>query len=318
LFIIVAGTAGYHFLEGWSLSNSLYATIVTLGTVGFGDFYPVTTSGKFFAIFIIVFGVGTMAYTFAMIMETIMEGSLKKVLGRGKLEKQIRKMENHYIVCGFGKIGGLICRELFREKVSFVVIDNDPEVVQNIEDSGFVYVKGEATDDKALLAAGLQRAKGIVCALPKDADNLYVVLTARELNPNLFILSRFEENASERRLLHAGANRVMSPYRLGGVSMSQAILKPAILNFIEITTRRESLTLRMEELSVCKNSPFVGKSLEESGLRKQYGLIVAAIEKESGKMVFNPMASYVIESGDKLVALGEEEDLARFSGLCDA
>ncbi len=317
LFLItVAGTAGYHFLEGWSLANSFYATIVTLGTVGFGDFYPVTSGGKVFAIFIIVFGVGTMAYTFAVIMETFMEGRLRKILGRGKLEKRIEKMENHYIICGCGKIGKLICGELAHEKVAFVIVDSNPMVIQNIEDNGFAYINGNAAEDKTLLAAGIKRAKGVVCALPEDADNLYVVLAARELNPKVYILSRFEDNASERRLLNAGADRVISPYSVGGMRMSQAILRPAMLDFIEITTRRGSLALRMEELNVCEASPIIGKNLEQSGLRKEYGLIVVAVEKKSGQMVFNPMASYVIESGDKLIALGEGENLVKFSRVC--
>ena len=307
---------GYHFLEGWSLANSFYATIVTIGTVGFGDFYPVTQAGKLFAIFIIVFGVGTMAYTFATVMETFMEGSLKKVLGRGKLEKRIKKMEDHYIICGYGKIGNLICGELAHEQIEFVVVENNPVVIQTIEDKGFAYVNGNAAEDKTLLAAGIRMAKGIVCALPKDADNLYVVLAAKELNPDLYVLSRFEDNASERRLMKAGADRVISPYKVGGTRMSQAILRPAMLDFIEITTRRGSLSLRMEELNINKESPVVGKNLEQSGLRKEYGLIVVAVEKKSGKMVFNPMASYVLESGDKLVTLGEGENLIKFSKVC--
>lgn len=317
LFLItLAGTVGYHFLEGWSLANSFYATIVTLGTVGFGDFYPVTPAGKLFAVFIIVFGVGAMAYTVAMIMENFMEGRLKKILGRGKLEKRIKKMRNHYIICGSGKIGNLICEELTHEKIEFVVVDNNPEVIQNVEDRGFAYINGNAAEDKTLLAAGVKGAKGVVCALPMDADNLYVVLAARELNPDIYILSRFEDNASERRLMNAGADRAISPYRVGGMRMSQAILRPAMLDFIELTTTRQSLALRMEELDVCKGSPVVGKNLEESGLRKEHGLIVVAVAKESGKMVFNPVTSYVIELGDKLIALGEEENLSEFSKIC--
>ncbi|MDD5722351.1 MAG: potassium channel protein [Syntrophales bacterium] len=318
ILITLVGTLGYHFLEGWSLANSFYATIVTLGTVGFGDFYPISPMEKCFAIFLIVFGVGTMAYTFAMIMEVLMEGRLKSILGRGKLEKQINNMQDHYIICGYGKIGNLICTELAHEKIGLVVVENNPERLEGIEDDGFVHIHGSATEDKILLRAGIKRAKGVVCALPTDADNLYVVLTAKELNPDVFVLSRFEDNASERRLIKAGADRVISPYRVGGLRMSQAILRPAMLDFIEITTRRQSLALRMEEVDVRKDSPIAGKNLEESGLRKKYGLIVVAIKKESGKMVFNPMASYVMESGDKLIALGEEDNLAEFSKVCQA
>jgi len=318
LSITLAGTFGYHFLEGWSLANSFYATIVTLGTVGFGDFYPITPVGKCFAIFLIVFGVGTMAYTFAVIMEVLMEGRLKRILGRGKLEKQIKTMQDHYIICGYGKIGKLICTELTHEKIGLVVVENNPEVVSGIEDDGFAYVNGSATEDKILLKAGIKRARGVVCALSTDADNLYVVLTAKELNPDVYVLSRFEDNASERRLIKAGADRVISPYRVGGMRMSQAILRPAMLDFIEITTRRQSLALRMEEVDVGRDSPVVGKNLEESGLRKTYGLIVVAIKKESGQMVFNPMASYMMESGDKLITLGEEGNLIAFSKVCQA
>ncbi|HOO91352.1 MAG TPA: potassium channel protein [Syntrophales bacterium] len=316
ILIIVSGTVGYHLLEGWSLANAFYATIVTIGTVGFGDFYPVTPMGKLFAIFIIVFGVGTMAYTFAMIMNALLEGRFQDILGRGKLEKRIQKMRNHYIICGYGKIGNLICGELTHEEVEFVIVENNPMVIQTIEDSGYAYVHGNAAEDKTLLAAGIKTAKGVVCALPADADNLYVVLAAKELNPDVYVLSRFEDDASERRLINAGADRVISPYKVGGMRMSQAILRPAMLDFIEITTRRGNLSLRMEELIIPQKSPVVGKNLEESGLRKEYGLIVVAVEKRSGRMVFNPMASYEIEPGDKLIALGEEENLVRFSKVC--
>jgi len=316
LLITLVGTLGYHFLEGWSLANSFYATIVTLGTVGFGDFYPITPAGKCFAIFLIVFGVGTMTYTFAVIMEVLMEGRLKRILGRGKLETQIHNIRDHYIICGYGKIGNLICTELAHEKIGLVVVESNPEVAQGIEADGFIYVNGSATEDKILLKAGIKRARGVVCALPTDADNLYVVLTAKELNPDVYVLSRFDDNASERRLINAGADRVISPYRVGGMRMSQAILRPAMLDFIEITTRKQSLALRMEEVDVLKDSPIAGKNLEESGLRKTYGLIVVAIKKESGQMVFNPMVSYVMESGDTLITLGEEDNLVAFSKVC--
>lgn len=314
--IFVSGTVGYHFLEGWSLLDAFYATVVTLGTVGYGDFYPVSPEGRIFAILLIIFGVGTMAYTFAIAMENFMEGRLKKILGRGKLKKQISKMRDHYIICGCGKIGYLICKELNEENVSFIVIDNDERVIQMVEDEGFVYVKGIATEDKTLIEAGVERAKGVVCALPTDADNLYVVLTAKELNPNIYIVSRFEDDASERRLLKAGANRVVSPYKVGGSRLALALLRPAILDFMEITTDKQTLSLRMEEVPVGATSYIVGKSLADSGLRREYGLIVVAVNKESGRMIFNPSASYVIENGDNLIAIGEEESLIRFSEVC--
>jgi voltage-gated potassium channel len=225
-------------------------------------------------------------------------------------------MNNHYIICGCGRIGMLICRELAAEKVPFVVVEKNQEVIEKIEEEGFIYYHGDSTEDRTLLAAGIKRAKGIVCVLPTDAQNLYVILTARELNPDLFVLSRSEEEQSERRLLRAGADRVISPYTLGGMRMAMAITRPAMLDFIEITTKRQSLELRMAEVAVGGGSEVVGKSLGDSGIRNRYGLIIVAVKKDSGKMVFNPAASYHIEKGDKLIALGEDENVMKFTELC--
>lgn len=316
LTIILVGTAGYHLIEGWPFLESLYMTIVTLSTVGYGDYYPQTNEGRLFTIALIIFGVGTMFLTIVLLAESTIETRLRALTGRGRQDKMIAKIKNHYIVCGCGRIGHLICRELKADKMDFVVIENNPEVIQKIEEEGFIYYKGDSTQDKSLLNAGIKRARGIVCVLPTDAENLYVILTAKELNPDIFILSRSEEEESEHRLLRAGADRVMSPYTLGGMRMAMAILRPAMLDFIEITTRRQSLELRMEELSVCDGSPVIGKSLEESEIRHDYGLIIVAVKKDSGKMIFNPLASYIIEKGDKLIAMGEDDNVRRFTQVC--
>jgi len=316
LTIILVGTAGYHLIEGWPFLESLYMTIVTLSTVGYGDYYPQTNEGRLFTIVLIIFGVGTMFFTIVLLAESTIETRLRALTGRGRQDKMIAKIKNHYIVCGCGRIGHLICRELKADKMDFVVIENNPEVIQKIEEEGFIYYKGDSTQDKSLLNAGIKRARGIVCVLPTDAENLYVILTAKELNPDIFILSRSEEEESEHRLLRAGADRVMSPYTLGGMRMAMAILRPAMLDFIEITTRRQSLELRMEELSVCDGSPVIGKSLEESEIRHDYGLIIVAVKKDSGKMIFNPLASYIIEKGDKLIAMGEDDNVRRFTQVC--
>jgi len=314
--IFIIGTVGFHFIEGWSFVDSFYACIITLSTVGYGDFVPETTAGKFFAVFIIIFGVGMMFYSLILMAETFIEARLRSLLGRGKLEKKIEKMNNHYIICGGGRIGFLICRELMAGKMPCVVIDNNPEVIQRAQDEGFLCFKGDATQDKILIEAGIKRAKGVVCVLPSDAENLYVILTAKELNQQVYIISRSEEEASEHRLMRAGADRVMSPYTLGGVRMAMAILRPAMLDFIEITTRQQSLELRMEEISICKGSPFITQSLEDSGIRKRYGLIIVAVKKDSGKMIFNPMANYIIAEGDRLIAMGEDENVKQFAESC--
>jgi voltage-gated potassium channel len=316
LTVVVIGTIGFHSIEKWSLIDSFYTTMTTLSTVGYGDYTPKTTQGKLFTVFIIILGVGTMLYSFGLISETVIEGRLRNLLGRGKLKTMIDKMNNHYIICGCGRIGYLICRELTAEKVPCVVIDNNPEVIQKVQDDGFTYCRGDATQDKTLIEAGIKRAKGIICVLPSDAENLYVILTAKELNQNIFIMSRSEEEESEHRLIRAGADRVMSPYTLGGVRMAMAILRPAMLDFIEITTSRQSLELRMEEISICKGSPFIGQSLEGSEIRRRYGLIIVAVKKESGKMIFNPMANYTIDESDRLIAMGEDENVKQFAESC--
>ncbi len=316
LTLIAIGTAGFHFIEGWNILESFYTTVLTLTTVGYGDFAPKSSTGMLFTVVLVIFGVGTMLYTVGLVAQIMLEGRLMKLMGRGKMEKTIEKMSNHYIICGCGRIGMLIARELAAEKVPFVVMDNSPEVIQRIQEEGFVYFRGDSTHDKCLIGAGIKRARGIVCVLPSDAQNLYVILTAKELNPKIWILSRSEEEESEHRLLRAGADRVMSPYTLGGNRMAMAILRPAMLDFIEITTRRQSLELRMDELPICEGSPLIGKSLEESEIRQRYGLIIVAVKKDSGKMIFNPVAGYVIQDGDKLIALGEEDNVARLSQVC--
>lgn len=318
VLIFIMGTLGYHYIEGWSFVESLYTTVITLATVGYGDFHPQHMMGRIFTVVLIIFGVGAMAYTIGMATEVMVEGQLKKAMGRGKLKKKIEKLADHYIVCGYGRIGHIICKEFAAENIDFVIIDDDPLTIQEIEEEGFIYYHGSATEDKTLLETGIKRAKGVICALPTDAQNLYVILTVKELNADIYILSRAEDETSERRLIRAGADRAISPYTVGGMRMAMAALRPAIVDFIEITTRRQSLELRMEELFVCDTSPVLEKSLEESKIRQHYGLIIVAIKKASGQMIFNPDASYVIEKGDKLITLGEDFNLIKFSEVCSS
>jgi voltage-gated potassium channel len=316
LLIVVVGTLGFRWLEGFGYFESFYLTVITLSTVGYGDIYAYTWQGRLFTIILIIFGVGTMFYAGYLLAETMLEGHIRDIMGKGRMLKMIKNIQNHHIICGCGRIGYLIAKELAAEKVPFVVIENNPEAIEKIEAAGFLCYKGDATNDKSLLETGIKRAAGIVCVLPTDAENLYVILTAKELNPNVFILSRSEEEESEHRLLRAGANRVMSPYTLGGMRMAMAILRPAMLDFIEITTSRQSLDLRMEELPVCEGSSIIGKTLEESEIRLRFGLIIVAVKKSSGKMTFNPLATYVIEKGDELIAMGEDENVRRLSQVC--
>jgi len=316
MLTLIIGAAGYSYLEGFDFFKAFYLAVVTISTVGYGDVYARSTGGMIFTVCLIITGVGTMYYTVGLFAETLVEGRLRDIVGKGRMKRIVDSMNNHYIICGCGRIGMLICRELAAEKIPFVVVEKNQDVIARIEEEGFVHYHGDSTEDRTLLAAGIRKAKGIVCVLPTDAQNLYVILTAKELNPQVFVLSRSEEEQSERRLLRAGADRVISPYTLGGMRMAMALTRPAMLDFIEITTMRQSLELRMAEVAVGGGSEVVGKSLGESGIRNRYGLIIVAVKKDSGKMVFNPAASYHIEKGDKLIALGEDENVMKFTELC--
>ena len=322
LFILastfILGTVGYHYIEGWSFVESLYTTVITLATVGYGDFHPQQMTGRLFTVVLIIFGVGAMAYTAGIATEAMVEGQLQRVMGRGRLKKKIEKLIGHYIVCGYGRIGEIICREFAASAIDFVVIDDDPEAIQRVEEEGYIYYHGSATEDKTLVEAGVERAKGVVCTLPSDAQNLYVILTAKEYNAALYILSRAEGETSERRLIRAGADRAVSPYTVGGMRMAMAALRPAVVDFIEITMRGQGLDLRLEEIAVCETSPILGTSMAESKIRQRYGIIIVAIKKESEEMIFNPEAGYSIEQGDRLITLGEKEKLNGFSEICSS
>jgi len=221
------------------------------------------------------------------------------------MEKRIGSLTDHYLVCGFGRIGEVVCRELASKPVPFVVIEQQEERVRKAEEAQHLVLHGDASDEKILLAAGVMRAKGLFAALPTDADNVFVTLTAKELNPSVFVVARADSERSERTLAHAGADKVISPYAMGGHRMAQAALRPAVVDIIELATHYQSLELQLEEIGVPPHSPCEGVTLRDSGLREQLGVIVVAIKRASGKMVFNPPADERIEAGDRLVALGE-------------
>ncbi|PLX83292.1 MAG: potassium channel protein [Desulfuromonas sp.] len=309
LFILVAvvgcGTLGYTFIEGWGVFDSLYMTVITLATVGFQEIHPLTDQGKAFTILLIVFGAGIIAYAVGSLIQLMVEGQLRKLMGRKKLEKEIGKLQGHYIVCGYGRIGALICKELQTRPVPFVVVEKDPQHWEKLTRNGHLFVRGDATDDEALIAAGIRRARGVVTAVTSDTDNVYITLTARGLNPDLFILARSGEVEAEKKLLRAGASKVISPYTIGASRMAQAILRPSVVDFIEIATAGRNLELQMEEIRIAPASALKEKTLAASGIRQELGIIIVGIKKGDGKMIFNPEPGATIEPGDILITLGE-------------
>lgn len=315
LSVFVVGIGGYMVIEGWNFFDSLYMVVITLATVGFGEIHPLTFHGRIFTIVLILVWAGIGFYALSSIIQPIIEGEIRKVLGRKKLEKEIRNLKDHYIVCGFGRMGSYISRELRNASVSYIIIEKDEYLREKLERENYLYLYGNASEDEVLIEAGVKKARGLVAVVASDADNVYITLTARQLNPNLFILARSSNESSERKLQQAGANKVISPYQMGAVRMVQAILRPAVLDFIEIAFHGKSMELQCEEFLVKPNSSLVGSSLQEAEIRKNLGVIIVAIKETSGKMVFNPSREVRINAGDTLITLGEKKDLVRLEKI---
>ena len=317
LAILVLGTVGYTLLEGWSWLESFYMTVITVATIGYGEIKPLSTAGRVFTIVIIVFGVGNMAYLVGQFSQSMVEGSLQRVFGRHIVE-QIEKLKNHYILCGYGRIGRIIAMEITARKMPVVALENDPLVLEQCDKDGMLFVRGDASDEDNLLAAGIKRARGVISVVSSDAENVYIVLTARGLNPDLYIVSRASEEKSIKKLVGAGADQVISPYLIGARKMAQAILQPAVADFIETTVHGGSEALAMEEVLVTPKSKLKDITLLESNIRRDLDLIVIAIKTADGEMLFNPSAQARIQEGDTLVAVGRRENMDRLVKMLGA
>lgn len=303
--VIALGSLGYSLIEGWSVFDSLYMTVITLATVGFREVHDLSDQGKAFTILLIVFGAGIIAYAVGSVAQFMVEGQLRKLLGRKKLAKEIGRLSGHYIICGYGRIGTLIGREFQSKPLPFVVVEKDADLCEKLSNEGLLYVRGDATDDETLIEAGIRRAQGLITAVTSDTENVYITLTARGLNPDLFILARAGEEGSEKKLRRAGASKVISPYTIGATRMAQAVLRPSVVDFIEIATAGQNLELQLEEIRVEPASTLVGKTLVTSGVRRDWGVIIVGIKKGDGQMLFNPAPTTAIAAGDILITLGE-------------
>jgi voltage-gated potassium channel len=306
--VILLGTIGFMAVERWGFFDSLYMTIITLTTVGYMEVHPLSNIGRAFTIILILTGVGTMLYVLSVGARILLEGELREIFGRRKLSKRIEKLEDHYIICGYGRMGKIICREMMQSNAPFIITEKDPGVIASI-DKNILAVQGDSTQDAVLKEAGIEKAKGLISVLSTDADNLYVVLSARGLNPKLRIVARASDEGVEQKLVRAGADHVVSPYFIGGLRIAHTILKPAVVDFIEFATKSGNIELQMEEIQVKESSPITDKALDECGIRKELGIIIVAIKRASGEMEFNPKSTSVIKRGDTLVAMGETKQL---------
>ncbi len=318
LLLFVFGTAGYMLIENASLLDALYMTAITLSSVGYSEAVPLGPQGQVFTIVLIILGVGTVTFSIFTIGAIVVEGQVRKILGRRQVERQIRTLKDHYIICGFGRMGRVLAQQLAREGVPFVVIEKEEEKLQLLAGTEYLAVTGDATSEEILTAANIRQAKGLVSAVSSDAANLFVTLTARGMNPELFILARCFDERSEGKLLLAGANRVVDPYRLGGMRLAHAILRPAVVEFVELATHRVHLELEMEEVRIGPGSALIGTSLRDSHLRSRYGLMVVAIKRADGTMAFAPAPEETIGEGDTLITIGKRENLVRLEAEAHA
>ena len=303
------GTAGFAVVEGMTWFDAFYMTVITISTVGFSEIKPLSNFGRLITIFIISTGIGIGAYTIGSLLKMFIEGELARTFGRRKLEKHISGLKDHFVICGYGRIGTIICEELHSENIPFVVIEEDPGKNEELEKNQYLYLNMDATSEEALLKAGIQSAKGLVTGVGADALNVFITLTARGLRPDIFVLSRASDVRNEAKLLKAGASRVVSPYVLGGRRMAEVLKRPTVVDFIDIAMANRHLGLMMEEARVGSSSHLIGKNLIESRLRQDYGVIIVAIKKKSDEMIFNPTPSERLDAGDVIVYIGKKEDL---------
>ena len=312
--VFIYGMVIYTVVEGWPLGDSFYQVVITLSTVGFQETYALTERGRMLTSILILLGVGTFAYLVGTFTQVLVEGKLQDVLGRSRLQKFIDGLEDHVIVCGFGRIGSVVVEELMREGWPVVVVENSPDMVEPFEKKSVLYVLGDATSDDVLIKAGVHRARFLITCLTQAAENVYVVLTARELHPGMSIVARADRRDTIQKLKRAGADKVLTPHMIGGKRMAQMILRPTVTDFIDLAMQGHNL--QMEEFKVDSGSFLAGKNLIDSEIRPRYNLIIIAIEKGPGNMVFNPQPNEVIDEGDTLVLVGKRESFQALQADC--
>ena len=311
VFVLVFGTVGYVLIEKMSVFDSLYMTVITIATVGFHEVGELTNQGRMFTIMMIFLGIGVGGYAIGTIAAFIVEGQIMDILKGRRMVKEITGLRNHIIVCGFGKIGTEVCNVLSLSNQPFIVIDSDPEKIDEALGLGYIAAVGEATDDDILERAGIKHAHGLISAISDDSANVYLVLTARALNDKLRIIARGVGEKSKKKMVRAGADKVVSPFEIGARRMAALMMKPDIVDFLEALSPATTYGLRLERVTIQKSSSLCNKRLDQSYIKKETdGALILGIEKPEKPIIINPPGSTVLEQLDILLAIGNDKQLS--------
>ncbi len=321
IILITLSTLGFILIEGLSFLEALYMTVITISTVGFREVIDLSPQGKIFTIFVILAGLGTAAYALSSITSFVVEGEFKDLVRRGRMEKKIAELKKHYIICGAGKTGQHVVARFEKTSVPFVVIEKNEEKFEELIEKNILAIHGDATHEEVLQKAQINQAKGLISALSTDAENVFTVLTARGLAENLYIVARaIDENASQK-LKKAGADNTVSPNEIGGHRMASLVLRPAVVSFLDVMTRAGDVVLDLEEVKVCQDSFIIGKTLFEASIPEKTGLVILAIDDvqdTTQKLMMNPRPDYIFKKGDRMVVLGQPEQINKLREIsCD-
>ena len=311
--IFIGAVLFYMLWEGWDFLDSFYMVVITLATVGFGEVHPLSKGGEFFTTVLVLLGVGTFTFMIGAFSQILIEGKLPRVWRRRRVQKTVDALSDHYIVCGYGRVGGVVVEEVEAEQLPVVVIERDPAMLAKLAERNILHMEGDATEDQTLLNAGILRAKAVVAAMSNETANVYVVLTARQFNPDLYIVSRTDTEDHIARMKRAGANRVVMPHKIGGLEMAYSVLRPGLHALSEVVWGKE-YGLDMEEVKIAPDSTATSMPLREMGISDNYNAMVVAVRRKGSAAVLNPGPDFMVAAGDTLLVVGRREDLLALKG----
>jgi voltage-gated potassium channel len=314
LVVFFSGVIGYMFIENYGLLDAIFMTVITVATVGYEEVHKLNDAGKIFTSLLIFFSIGTFAYAISVITRYVIEGEFQTYFKHYRVDKEIQKLENHIIVCGYGRNGMQACQQLGSQNEKFVAIERNQQIIASMRDEGVLFIEGDATEDEVLMAAGILKAKALISALPDDAANVFVVLTARGINPKLKIISRASEEGAELKLKRAGADNVIMPDKIGGTHMASLVVKPDVLEFLDYITER--VNIKLEEILFSKlPEAMKNKSIRELEVRNKTGANIIGIKTSKGDYMINPSPEIIMEPGAKLFVLGTQEQVSKFKEI---